>query len=179
MGCHFLLQGIFLTQGSNLSLLCFYVESFPLNDHEPAQMTNGSSLSAALHYAINSLPPSSQTPSQISLEPQIVILLDRGIPQEPQARELKAKCTFPQSCASRSKDASKRWPCLPPVATSPALWMLLLESKFSIFFSPPPHHYHPRPTPAAISSHLDHHSRLLSGFPCCLLCCLNGSQEDL
>ena len=31
VGCHFLLQGIFLTQGSNLCLLHWQVGSFPLN----------------------------------------------------------------------------------------------------------------------------------------------------
>ena len=31
MGCHFLLQGIFPTQGSNLCLLCWEVDSSPLN----------------------------------------------------------------------------------------------------------------------------------------------------
>ena len=31
VGCHFLLQGIFLTQGSNLHLLHWQVESLPVN----------------------------------------------------------------------------------------------------------------------------------------------------
>ena len=34
MGCHFILQGIFLTQGSNLHLLyllCWQVDSLPLH----------------------------------------------------------------------------------------------------------------------------------------------------
>ena len=31
VGCHFLLQGIFLTQGSNPSLLCWQVDSLPLS----------------------------------------------------------------------------------------------------------------------------------------------------
>ena len=31
VGCHFLLQGIFLTQGSNLSLLYWQVDSLPLS----------------------------------------------------------------------------------------------------------------------------------------------------
>ena len=30
VGCHFLLQGIFLTQGLNLCLLCWQVDSLPL-----------------------------------------------------------------------------------------------------------------------------------------------------
>ena len=33
MGCHFLLQGIFLTQGSNLHLLRWQVDSLPLSHH--------------------------------------------------------------------------------------------------------------------------------------------------
>ena len=33
MGCHFLLQGIFLTQGSNLNLLHWQVDSLPQNHH--------------------------------------------------------------------------------------------------------------------------------------------------
>ena len=36
MGCHFLLQGIFLTQGSNLHLLCLQEDSSPL---VPTEMT--------------------------------------------------------------------------------------------------------------------------------------------
>ena len=31
VGCHFLLQGIFLTQGSNPCLLCWQVDSLPLS----------------------------------------------------------------------------------------------------------------------------------------------------
>ena len=34
VGCHFLLQGIFLTQGSNLSLLHWQVETLPLSPQE-------------------------------------------------------------------------------------------------------------------------------------------------
>ena len=34
VGCHFLLQGIFLTQGSNLLLLNWQVDSLPLSHQE-------------------------------------------------------------------------------------------------------------------------------------------------
>ena len=47
VGCHFLLQGIFLTQGSNPSLLCpqhWQVDSLPLGPPQPIQTYLGYSL---------------------------------------------------------------------------------------------------------------------------------------
>ena len=38
MGCHFLPQGIFLTQGSNLSLLHWQIDSLPLS-HQGSPLT--------------------------------------------------------------------------------------------------------------------------------------------
>ena len=42
VGCHFLLQGIFLTQGSNLCLLHYQVDSYPLapsgKPHQPSRI---------------------------------------------------------------------------------------------------------------------------------------------
>ena len=43
VGCYFLLQGIFLTQGSNLSLLHWQVDSLPLS-HQESQISRFSSV---------------------------------------------------------------------------------------------------------------------------------------
>ena len=41
MGCHFLLHGIFLSQGLNLSLLHWQVDSLPLSHQGSPQMNHG------------------------------------------------------------------------------------------------------------------------------------------
>ena len=45
MGCHFLLQRIFLTQGSNLHLLCWQVDSLPLSHLRSHKLQTYDSLS--------------------------------------------------------------------------------------------------------------------------------------
>ena len=52
MGCHFLLQGIFLTQGSNSCLLCllhWQMDSLPLHHLGSPKATTGQHLSLSKH----------------------------------------------------------------------------------------------------------------------------------
>lgn len=89
--------------------------SFPFNIHEPSQMTHLSSLSPAPHYAINSPTPISVSDPSRALHH--ILPLDRGIPQEPQAQELRIKCIFFPSPArpGPSMPPTKRWSCFPPI----------------------------------------------------------------
>ena len=55
MGCHFLLQGIFLTQGSNPHLLHWQVDSLPLRDLRSHQSYNISQFSTRDSWSLNSM----------------------------------------------------------------------------------------------------------------------------
>ena len=60
LGCHFLLQRIFLTQGSNPHLLCllhWQVDSLPLVPHIPLYITNDRYITLANDRYCTEIPP--------------------------------------------------------------------------------------------------------------------------
>ena len=90
-GCHFLLQGIFPTQGSNLSPLHWQTDSLPLSHHGSPQIYIQVICKLTLIVALRVCSPAHVT----SLYPLLVSLQNPILPHSSQNLDLQTAILFP------------------------------------------------------------------------------------
>ena len=122
MGCNFLHQGIFLTQGSNLSLLHWQVDSLPLGS--PSFMVPMDKTNSARQNGIWFTPPSKFSPKAFNTFPattesteRIQCTLESSFLLAEVRQMAGSACFTLKGLQSRDDDCSPRLLYLPPFPT--------------------------------------------------------------